>query len=159
VYGLGLEQSVGRTKGRKKKKTKQHIHCQMFYLYARRPSTDTLTTISSLTTTTTDEEETDVRSLFSISIRIDTIEEQNVQHLAQVFHREQAAQKAKNAEQKKKSFGKQIVLWFMAYLRKFGGLNETRPKRIAWHEYFWSFIGSFLGILIVAFMHYRLLEP
>jgi hypothetical protein len=132
----------------------------MFYLYARRLSIDTITTISSLTTTTTDENETDDTSLSSISLQIDNIERQNVQYLAQFYgHRQAIQKKTKNVEQKKKSFGKQIVFWFVAYLRKFGGLSETRPKRIAWHEYFWSFIGSFLGILIVAFMHYRLLEP
>ena len=45
------------------------------------------------------------------------------------------------------------------YLKKFRGLSQARPNRIPWDEYLWSFIGAFLGIAAVAFLHYKLLAP
>ncbi|CAF2776525.1 unnamed protein product [Rotaria sp. Silwood2] len=48
--------------------------------------------------------------------------------------------------------------WLRIYAKKFCGLHEERPKRLPWQEYFWSFIGAFLGIAAVAFLHFRLLE-
>lgn len=49
--------------------------------------------------------------------------------------------------------------WIRIYLKKFSGLHEERPKRLSWPEYFWSFLGAFLGIAAVAFLHFRLLDP
>lgn len=125
----------------------------------RRPSVDTIITIDSLTTTTTDENETDITSFYSISLEIDTKHKENIPHLLQFIDDEQLTQETKKIEKRKNSYSKQMLLWFKTYLIKSGGMHETRPKRIAWHEYFWSFIGSFLGILIVAEMHYHLLVP
>ena len=48
--------------------------------------------------------------------------------------------------------------WLKMYATKFRGLHEERPKRLPWDEYVWTFIGSFLGIASVAFLHYRVLE-
>ncbi|CAF3699772.1 unnamed protein product [Rotaria sp. Silwood1] len=48
--------------------------------------------------------------------------------------------------------------WILVYGKKFGGLHEERPKRLPWQEYFWSFIGAFVGIAAVAFLHFRLLQ-
>ena len=48
--------------------------------------------------------------------------------------------------------------WVKTYAKKFRGLHEERPKRLPWDEYMWTFIGSFLGIASVAFLHYRVLE-
>ena len=48
--------------------------------------------------------------------------------------------------------------WLTMYAKKFRGLHEERPKRLPWDEYLWTFIGSFLGIASVAFLHYRVLE-
>lgn len=127
--------------------------------YARRLSVDTITSISSVTTVTIDENETDVESLFSITLRTGNIHKEYIPHPPQLTHHEELTHKTKEVKQRKKSLWKQVLLWFVAYLIKFRGLGEARPKRIAWHEYFWSFLGSFIGILIISEMHYHLLVP
>ncbi|CAF0877197.1 unnamed protein product [Didymodactylos carnosus] len=44
------------------------------------------------------------------------------------------------------------------YFYKWRGLNETRPKRLPWHDYLWTWLGAFLGIIVVATLHYYVLE-
>ncbi len=44
-----------------------------------------------------------------------------------------------------------------AYWRKMRGITQS-PPRVGWGEIFWSWLGSFLGIAAVAFLHYRFFE-
>jgi CBS-domain-containing membrane protein len=41
-----------------------------------------------------------------------------------------------------------------SYWRKMAGLTQS-PPRVGWGEIFWSWLGSFLGIAAVAFLHYH----
>ena len=63
-----------------------------------------------------------------------------------------------NQIEEETSFFKRVQRWFTIYVKKFKGLHEQRPKRLPWSEYLWSFIGSFLGIVAVAFLHFRVLD-
>ena len=45
----------------------------------------------------------------------------------------------------------------MEYFRKMKGITKS-PPRVSWHEIFWSWIGSFLGISLVAVCHFNFLE-
>ncbi|CAF1217835.1 unnamed protein product [Adineta ricciae] len=131
----------------------------MFHLYSRRSSTGTYTTNSSFTTTTiTDEGEIDVLSLYSISFQIDITEQDDNSYYDDYNGVNSDVNEIENDEEESSTW-KIILIWFLNYLKKFASGHEMRPKRIAWHEYIWSFVGSFLGILIVALMHYRLLIP
>jgi CBS-domain-containing membrane protein len=44
-----------------------------------------------------------------------------------------------------------------SYWRKMTGITQS-PPRVSWAEVFWSWLGSFLGIAAVAFIHYRYFE-
>ena len=44
------------------------------------------------------------------------------------------------------------------YFRKMGGVTQS-PPRVNLREILWSWLGGFLGIGLVAVLHYRLLEP
>jgi hypothetical protein len=48
--------------------------------------------------------------------------------------------------------------WMRKYVKKFSGLHEQRSKRLTWDEYFWSFVGSLVSIVLIAIIHYRLFE-
>ena len=48
--------------------------------------------------------------------------------------------------------------WMKKYVQKFSGLHENRPNRLSWDEHFWSFTGSLISIVLIALIHYRLLE-
>lgn len=70
--------------------------------------------------------------------------------------------KIKNMEEKHKTLPSnpnKCWQWIRSYVRKFRGSKEERPKRLPWQEYVWSFIGAFLSILTIAFIHFRALEP
>lgn len=68
------------------------------------------------------------------------------------------------AEASKKDTKKYILIirkcakYLKEYFKKFRGTKENRPKRIAWDEYIWTFLGSFISISLIAFLHYRLLQ-
>jgi CBS-domain-containing membrane protein len=44
-----------------------------------------------------------------------------------------------------------------SYWRKMTGLTQS-PPRVGWGEILWSWLGSFLGVAAVAFLHYRYFE-
>jgi CBS-domain-containing membrane protein len=44
------------------------------------------------------------------------------------------------------------------YFRKMGGVTQS-PPRVNLREILWSWLGGFLGIGLVAVLHYRFLEP
>lgn len=48
--------------------------------------------------------------------------------------------------------------WMTNYLKKFSGLHEKRPNRLSWTEHFWSFFGCLISIILVALLHYHVLE-
>lgn len=48
--------------------------------------------------------------------------------------------------------------WMKEYLKKFSGLHEKRPNRLSWSEHFWSFLGCLISIILVALLHYHVLE-
>jgi CBS-domain-containing membrane protein len=45
----------------------------------------------------------------------------------------------------------------MRYFRKMGGITKS-PPRVSFSEIFWSWIGAFLGIALVAFISYNILD-
>ncbi|CAF1201265.1 unnamed protein product [Didymodactylos carnosus] len=65
-----------------------------------------------------------------------------------------------NIEESRQEEKQQITIkeWLKQYFHKFHSLNERRPKRLQWHEYIWSWLGAFIGIALVAFIHYRILQ-
>jgi len=95
------------------------------------------------------EKKKEINGLSHISINLQIESEQQQQQ-------QSPSQLAEN-ELSKDSLVKQLIQWIFAYFKKLKGLNEAKPKRIAWHEYIFSFISSFLAILIVASIHYHLL--
>jgi CBS-domain-containing membrane protein len=46
----------------------------------------------------------------------------------------------------------------MDYFRKMRGHTQS-PPRVGWSEILWSWIGSLLGIAVVAALHFRILAP
>lgn len=84
----------------------------------------------------------------SISLQIDNEQKQIKQGVPQL---------AEDDELSSKTFVQHLFSWIVNYFTKLCGLNEARPKRIAWSEYIFSFIGAFIGILIIASVHYHLL--
>jgi hypothetical protein len=70
----------------------------------------------------------------------------------------QAKQNDDTKESSKHGLLQKCSTWLTMYAKKFRGLHEERPKRLPWDEYLWTFIGAFLGIASVAFLHYRVLE-
>jgi CBS-domain-containing membrane protein len=44
-----------------------------------------------------------------------------------------------------------------AYWRKMTGITQS-PPRVGWAEIFWAWLGSFLGVAVVAILHYHYFE-
>jgi len=63
-----------------------------------------------------------------------------------------------NTDKSIKNIIDECFQWMKVYIKRYSGLHQKRPKRLTWDEYFWTFIGSFVSIALVAIIHYNFLE-